>query len=180
MPDSRSEVTLVRCKLTNSIVIPSFKQDLSRIIETNIFGLDCIQNWRARWSRSWSERQNELEIEQVMQICYDQIRCCFKPRSDSITISYYEPESIVTIQLWLAQFRLDQIWNLHLVNLFEWPWSMSGAIFQYSVSIIIRVLQGRTGTRHSCTIPCLFHNNLSFKIIMEQTRKNCSCVVYLF
>ena len=38
--------------------------------------------------------------------------------------------------------------------------------------IMSRVLHCRTGTRRTNNFPCLLHNNLSFKIIMEQTRKS--------
>ena len=36
---------------------------------------------------------------------------------------------------------------------------------------MIRVLRAKISIQRSSTLPCLFHNNLSFKIILEQTTR---------
>ena len=42
-------------------------------------------------------------------------------------------------------------------------------------------LPGKTGTPHSCSFPCFFHNNFKTQIIMQQTRNGAaaSCTDYV-
>ena len=66
---------------------------------------------------------------------------------------------------------------IRMTKYLAWGWSRYVGQSHNWIMILRRLLQVRTGNQRSCTFPCLFHNNLSFKIIMEQTRK---VILYFF
>ena len=72
-----------------------------------------------------------------------------------------ESATLVIANYVTIQEHCENQWNFHSAFFFAGTVGEDAQIIEY----LNKTLQARTGTRRSCTFSCLFHNNLSFKLL---------------